>query len=386
MNRRLLGALCALASLCGTEAFAGVQVTPGLKISAEQRYDDGLLLGAPAGGVGQMMSKLSPQLSLDLKDPTLTTEAWYTPDLIFRYGSGNATVDHRGRLFVKKALSRTNGFRGEMQVWRVTDPTSLPRLGMARTVSPVAYGKGELSYWGMLSERWNTRAGYRLEAAKVLETGTSTGLVHSPFAELEYAFSRRFAAGTEYRFQYFQLGDETDYGHGIFGTLRYRLTEHTNLSARGGPVFFQRVHEHTGEHTHQGDQAVMPRVTMELARDGETFDAALVAGYDLVGASGFSSALWAQYAGALFGFRLTNAVNTYAAGSFFRNAEAPGVGFEFGPNPNSSQGYAMGLGVEWKFNRSMSLIGSADRIVQVGDPTTNLIRNIAAVRLQVTAF
>ena len=46
-----------------------------------------------------------------------------------------------------------------------------------------------------------------------------------------------------------------------------------------------------------------PRAQLELGREGERVDLALVLGHDLMGASGFTAALWADYGSALVDWR-----------------------------------------------------------------------------------
>ncbi len=377
---RTLGAVFALSLASG--AAAETRLVATLKLSAEERYDDAVLLRTGAGA-GQLMSKLSPQVGLSLADETLQASTWYSPDLLIHHGSGSVTLDHRGSLELKKKLSRETDVSTRAQVWRVSDPTSLPRLGVARTLSPILYGKLDLGARTSFTERFEGRLGYKLEAAKIYEADRLPGFYHAPSVEGLVNLTRRTVLGAEYRFQYFSLGAESAHAHGAFATLRHRITRQMLFTAQAAPVFFQ-------DHQRPELTGVLPRLNLELAREGEHFDVAVVGGEDLVGASGFTSALWADYASLTMAYRLVSPVKLFAATSYYRNGRAPTVGLwpQGTEAVASSQGYAVGGGVEWKLGRNVAAVGSVERFAQVdGDGgQQGLVRNIAAVRLVVTTL
>jgi hypothetical protein len=151
---------------------------------------------------------------------------------------------------------------------------------------------------------------------------------------------------------------------------------------RGGPVSF------LGE---DGRRGVLPRVKLELLHERETFDMGFVLGHDLVGASGFSNTLWADYAGLTFNKHFSNRVRLYGAASFFRNGRAPNEdALSFNVGQNVSQGYALSAGLVFEVNRYVSMQAAVDRIAQVGMDEVaagvNLDRNVAAIRLHMTAW
>jgi len=398
--------LAACVVLTAPAALAGTVYTPSLTVTAEERYDTDLRLRVTGGG-GQLMSKLTPRLGLELKDPTLTLGTWYAADALFRHGSGSLSVDHRGGLDLKKRLSRNLTLDSAVRVFRTTDPTSLPRQGLGATFDPILYGRASVGVGGRVSKRLNMRAAYGFEAARVypadVGAGVGVGLegrsargdfVHAPTLEAWYGLSRRLRLGAEYRYQGFQLASGFDQAHTPSAALRYHLTRWVTFTARGGPVFYRPK---AGEGAGQG---TIPRVQLELTREVEHASFGLVVGHDLVGASGFDRTLWADYASAMFSRAFSDELSVFGAASFFRNGRAPNEGlFSFSARDGVSQGYAVGGGVEYRLNRHFALQGTVDRIDQVGGPqapaagpgagpteVVDLSRNVAAVRAVFTAW
>ncbi len=375
----------AAAAVVGTSpaALAGTVVEPRARVSLEERYDDDFRLNDAGVTGGQMMTKVTPRLGLDMKDPTLKLESYYAADLLMRHGSGRVTLDHRGGLMVNKRLSRRLRVEVSGSIYRVTDPASLPRDSVARSTDPVLYGQSRVYASGRLSRVVDVGAGYSFEGVRVLTADSAAGFVHTPFAELWLRTTRRLSLGAEYRYQGFVFGDNFQQAHGAFGALRYRLSRQTTFTARGGPVFF------TAE---DGTGGVIPRVKLELLHEAGPFDMGLVAGHDLVGASGFTNALWADFAGLVLNRHFNDRVSVYGMASFFRNGRAPGEGaFTWEGGARVAQGYALGAGLEFKINRYVSMQTAVDRIAQVGMDEEvaagmNLTRNVAAVRLHMKAW
>lgn len=363
-------------------ALAATVLDSSLRLTAEERYDDDFRL-TEGGAGGQFMTKLTPRLGLEVKDARTTGEAFYAADLLMRHGSGNVTLDHRSGLQLRHTLSRRLRLDFTGRLFRVTDPTSLPREGLARSLSPIIYGQARLSATGRVTPRLDVSARYAFEGAKVFEDGREPSFVHTPSLEAWYRSTRRLTLGLEYRYQGFVFGNGYSEGHGAFAGLRYRLTRQTALTVRGGPVLYNSP---------EGETELMPRFAVELAREGELFDIGVVAGHDLVGASGFTHALWADYASLMFSRRINQRWSVYGAGSFFRNGRAPSDGaFTLKDTAFVSQGYAVGGGVEFRMNRYLTLQGAMDRIAQVGAGDAeaagvDLARNVLAVRLVVSAW
>jgi hypothetical protein len=163
---------------------------------------------------------------------------------------------------------------------------------------------------------------------------------------------------------------------------RYHFTRHLKFTGKAGPGRFQNP----GDPAHSG---WFPRVNLELAHDLQHFEALLVVGHDLVGATGYTTALWADFAALTGGYRVSREVSVFANGSYFRNGRAPNQAIDsFSYQSGVSQGYVVGGGLEWRLTQFFSLQGFASRIAQVAGPSTGIdySRNIAAVRMSVTTF
>jgi hypothetical protein len=382
--QRLLGACL----LCvAPAASASTVLDSSLRVTAEERYDDDLRLAEPRPGLeepagdGQFMTKLTPRLGLTAKNERLTAEGFYAADLLARHGSGKVTLDHRAGLEAHQVLTRRLRVDATGRFFRVTDPTSLPREGVARSNAPTLYGQARLALSGRLTDRLDGRVSYAFEGAYVDEPGREPGYAHTPSLEMLYRATRRLVLGLEYRYQGFVLTDEYADAHGAIGSLRYRLSRVTTLTARGGPVLFR-------QDAALGPSGVLPRAALELMYEGERTDVGFVVGHDLVGASGFSNALWADYASLMAARRLSEKLTLNAVGSYFRNGQAPGRDFFQATSENLAQGYAVGLGVDYRLERRLTVQGALNRIAQVGAVGTseNLTRNVAAVRLIWTAW
>jgi hypothetical protein len=379
-----LGA-AAVAAVVGAApaTLAATVVEPRARLTLEERYDDDFRLSEDGSSSGQLMSKLTPRLGLDLKDPSLTLESFYAADLLLRHGSGKVTLDHRGGLSVRKLLSRRLRVDTSASIYRVTDPASLPRESVARSAQPVLYGQARASATGRVGRRVDAVAGYHFEGVRMILGDAAPGFVHTPYAELWLRATRRLSLGVEYRYQAFLFGESLDQTHGAFGALRYRLTRQTTFTGRAGPVSYLGA---------DGTRGVTPRVRLEVLHEAGTFDMGFIAGHDLVGASGFTNTLWADYAGLVLNKHFNSRLSLYGAASFFRNGrvtEAGGFSL-LGGGGRVAQGYAVGAGAEFKINRYLSMQATVDRIAQVGEAEVaadvGLARNVAAVRLHMTVW
>ncbi|MCP3143330.1 hypothetical protein [Pyxidicoccus xibeiensis] len=355
---------------------------PRLRLTAEERYDDDLRLGDGAAG-GQLMTKLTPRLGLEAKDARLTLDSFYAADLLMRHGSGKVTLDHRAGLEARHVLTRRLRVDSAVRVYRVTDPSSLPRDGLARSTSPTFFTQARLGFTGRATDRLDVRVGYTFEAVRILEAGQSAGYAHTPLVEAWYRTTRRLSLGLEYRYQGFLYQGELSQAHGAAAGLRYRLTRPMTFIARAGPVRYLAPDGQEG--------GWVPRVTLELQREGELLDVGVAVGHDLVGASGYANALWADYAAVVLARRFTQRFSAFGAASFFRNGRAPAQDWSvLDGSPVVSQGYALSGGVEYRISRQLSAQGAVDRIAQVGVAETagaaDLTRNVFAVRLVVTPW
>ncbi|HSP79235.1 MAG TPA: hypothetical protein VLQ93_11940 [Myxococcaceae bacterium] len=371
-----------VAGLCAAPvSLAATVVEPRARLTLEERYDDDFRLNLGGTG-GQLMTKLAPRFGLEVKEPTFTAEGFYAADLLVRHGSGKVTLDHRGGLRVEKELSRRLRMELSGRLFRVTDPTSLPRESVARSAQPLLYGEARAYAVGRLTRRVDVAVGYELEGARVLEGDAAAGLSHTPYVEAWLRASRRLTLGAGYRYQVFLFGGDSARAHGLFAGLGYRLTRQLRVDARVGPVSYAPS---------DGTQGVLPWFRLVLQHDGELLDVAVIAGHDLVGASGFISAVWADHARVMVQRRFHSRLSAYAAGSFFRNGRVPGEGaFTLRGGAGGAQGYALGAGLELEVNPYLSLQVVVERISQMGvdeaEEIMDLARNVAAARLRLTAW
>ncbi len=370
-----------LAGLCTAPASLAATVEPRARLTLEERYDDDFRLNLGGTG-GQLMTKLTPRFGLEVKEPALSASGFYAAALLVRHGSGTVTLDHRGGLLVEKELSRRLRVVLSGSLFRVDDPSSLPRESVARSAQPLLYGEARAYAVGRLTRRLDVAVGYSLEGARVLEGDAAAGLLHTPYVEAWLRASRRLTLGTGYRYQAFLFGGDSAQAHGVFAGLGYQLTRRLHVNARGGPVAYAASGERQGG---------LPWFRLELRHEGVYVDVVATAGHDLVGASGFSGAVWADHARVMVERRFRSRLSAYAAGSFFRNGRAPGEG-AFTPRGGAggAQGYALGAGLEFEVNSSLSLHGGLERISQMGvdeaEERVDLTRNVAAVRLRLTAW
>ena len=378
-----MGRMCKLA-VAGALAFAAsagaaVKLTPALRLGLEERYDHDHLLPVSPIGDGILMTKLTPEGGLSLESRTLNSTVHYAAALIVRHGGGSTTLDHRGELTLHHQPSRRSQIDLLVRLWRVSDPTSLPRIGLAWTPSPVFYGEGDLSGSLRLLPRWTGRVGYRFESTYFLVGEKHLGLMHAPFAEAWYAASRRAELGLGYRFQYFVFEGQPARAHTAFARYRYRLSRLATLNVRGGPVWFDQVDR----------GGVLPAISLDLEWAGERLNLAFAVGHDLAGASGLTAALWADHARVLASWRASAQVQLQGGAMAYRNGLAPAEGFNPLGGGASAFGYAVGAAVEWRPSRSLSGRLSVDRVSQIGSAGMGvppLSHNIVSARVLVVIF
>ena len=373
---------------------AAPQLEPRLSLTTEERYDNAL---AGQGPGPQMMTKIIPRAGVSLRDRTLDSELWYSPDFQIRHTTNNEIrIDHRGGVDLAKRLTETADVSIRGQMWRVSDPTSLPRMGLgtAGFTGAVLYGVADAGLHVRLSERWSTQVRYRFEGARFFDpppeqrplgyVRPENSLVQAPAAEFWYRASARTSIGAEYRLQPFAFGASQALSHSPAGLLRFRVSRFTTLMVRGGPVWFagQKADVNSTEVLYV--TGVVPRLHFELTRDAGHFDFGGQLGQDLAGANGYTTAQWAQYAGFYTGWRITRPLRVHAGSYLFRSGAAPGGLQEWTGTQLDALGYAVEGGAEWEFHPQLRLQLSLQRVDQLG--VVAFTRNIAAVRLMATAW
>ncbi len=377
--RALLWAVVAAVAPWPSGARAGVEVTPGLRIGLEERYDDNALLAQ--AGAGQLMTKLTPQAGLDARGRTFEAGGWYAADLSLRHGSGSFSVDHRGKLKLLARFSERAWVDGALSAWRVSDPTSLPRLGVAATLSPVLYGRAEAGAHALLADRWTAGLGYRFEGARIYDERGQAGYAHSPWVDAWFKASRITELGMELRLQQFVFGPETDSAASAAASVRHRFTRQVHVLLRAGAGAFQGA---------QGlGPRPYPRLHLEVGREGERVDVGLALGHDLMGASGFTAALWADYGSAVVDWRVLEPLKLFGAASVYRNGHAPDLGFWPPDAAGAAQGYTLAAGLEWRVSGALAFKLQGDRYAQIGAAVpgaVNVSLNVLSARVVVTPF
>jgi len=361
-------------------------IEPILRVAVEERYDDDVLLTGSQDGPGAFLTKIMPQVGLRLNQRLTKFETFYGPDILYRSSSGQVQLDHRAALELHTDLSRTSQLDAVGRFWDTSDPLSLPRQGLARTLARTFYGIGQVGWRQQFAPRWSFLLGYRFEGAKVEEPDHPPGFLNSPSIEVDYRLTRRADIGAEYRLQLFKFGDNNGIAHSPGLIWKYRISRTANIKVSAGAAFYR-------EHLDPSKNGVVPRFQIDVAqRISKRLDWIFTVGHDLVGASGFSTAVWADYSSVTLSWQLLEKLRLFGYGSFFRNGPMPNIGvfpLKVDQEKGVAAGYGLGAGAEWRFNRHAAIQASYDRLDQVGsvDPAqTSLTRNIVAARLTVDAF
>src|SRR5690606_11040951 len=117
--------------------------------------------------------------------------------------------------------------------------------------------------------------------------------------------------------------DQQALAHGPAAILRHRFTRQITGTAVGGASYYLPGDD--------GPAGWSPRLTLSLDAELERLALGVAAGHDLVGASGFSTALWADFVAVSAGWHLTQHLQLRGVGNLFRNGPAPAEGaFSFG--------------------------------------------------------
>jgi hypothetical protein len=327
-----------------------------------------------------------PQLGLRLDQRRTIFETFYGPDILWRSSSGQVQLDHRAAIELHTDASRTAHVDAVGRFWDTSDPLSLPRQGLARTLARTMYGIGQLGWRQEFAPRWSFLLGYRFEGAKVEEPDHPPGFLNAPSIEVDYRLTRRADLGAEYRLQLFKFGDNNAIAHSPGLVWKYRLSRSASIKVSAGAAFYR-------EHLDPSKNGIVPRFEIDVAqRITKRLEWIFAVGHDLVGASGFSTAVWADYSSLTLSWQVLQKLRLFGYGSFFRNGPMPNIGvfpLKVDQEKGVAAGYGLGAGAEWRFNRHVAIQASYDRIDQVGsvDPVqTSLTRNIVAGRLTVDAF
>ena len=361
-------------------------VEPILRLALEERYDDDVLLTGSQNAPGAFLTKIMPQAGLRLDQRRTQLDTFLGPDILYYSNSGDVKLDYRAALELHTELSRTARIDTVARFWDTSDPLALPRQGLARTLARTYYGIATFGWRQEFAPRWSFLLGYRFEGAKVEEPDHPPGFLNSPSLEVDYRLTRRADLGAEYRLQLFKFGDNNGVANSPGLVWRYRLSRSANIKVTAGLAFYR-------EHLDPSKDGVVPRFEIDVAQKiAKRLDWVFAVGHDLVGASGFNTAVWADYASMTLSWQVLEKLRLFGYGSFFRNGPMPNIGvfpLKVDQEKGVAAGYGLGAGAEWRFNRNLAIQAAYDRIDQVGsvDPAqTSLTRNIVAARLTVDAF
>src|SRR6185369_17303699 len=177
------------------------------------------------------------------------------------HASGSFAVDHRGRAQLGVKLTDRAWVDGKVDAWRVSDPTSLPRLGMAATLSPVLCGRAEAGAHYQLTGRWSAGLGYAFEGAQIYDGRSAAGFSHSPSLDAWYRVTRITDLGAELRLQQFVFGAESAAAASAAATVKHRFTRQVHGSLRAGAGMFADAGT--------GTWRPYPLAQLELGREGE---------------------------------------------------------------------------------------------------------------------
>jgi hypothetical protein len=359
---------------------------PILRVAVEERYDDDVLLTGSQNAPGAFLTKIMPQAGLRLDERLTKLETFLGPDILWRSSGGQVQLDYRASFELHSQVSRTAHIDGIAKFWDTSDPLALPRQGLARTLARTYYGIATFGWRQEFAPRWSFLLGYRFEGAKVEEVDHPPGFLNSPSIEVDYRLTRRADLGVEYRLQLFKFGDNNGIAHSPGLIWKYRLSRSANIKVSVGAAFYS-------EHLDPSKNGVVPRFEIDVGQQiTKRLSWLFAVGHDLVGASGFSTAVWADYSSLTLSWQVLEKLRLFGYGSFFRNGPMPNIGvfpLKVDQEKGVAAGYGVGAGAEWRFNRYVAIQASYDRIDQVGsvDPAqTSLTRNIVAARLTVDAF
>jgi opacity protein-like surface antigen len=359
-----------------TSALAATQVKPVIELQAESRYDgyDGdYAAGKQDLGANELYNKISPKLGADVGSETLKLQAWYAADIMYKALSATTGVDQRSDLKLTATPSDRVTIKGEGAFYRVQDPTSLPRLGVAQVNQEVLYSLVDLNISSRISQRWTWDVANRFELEQIYNIGQPLTLTESPATGLRYAVTARLNLGARYRYQSFVgMPDVVGQAHTAFFTGDYRLSATWTARLQVGPALY------VGRLV--GNTNTVPVGEGAIEHQGEYSELGVVVGHDLVGSLGYATAAWADYAQAIWAWHPTKPWRLHVDAGAFRNGLAP-------DQPSGFVGYSVGGGVSYSLTDELRVELAAQRISQVATGgnvdllAVNVNRDIAAVRL-----
>ncbi len=332
--------------------------------SAEGRVQDDALYGGGADVVGV----ISPEIGYHLDGPRLDASLRGDADL-YRYQgvAPQNNANYRSYLDLKWNASRAVEVTAAGTLQWITDPLSLDRLGVPRTTSPVLFGAATVEGDDRFAEHWTARLGYQYQIAHFLDPALVDGTVHQPWMEAARQFGPEDEVALRWRSQFF-LRIETPNGSSQTPSLgwKHRFSHTLRLELDAGPMYYIPP-AGSGDWT----PYAIGGLVLTLAH-GEI---ELRGGRDLVGATGFGVALWADYVEAGWIGHISRRWSGRLGGTYFVNGLAPA-------QPAALSGYGAEGAIDYQLARDWQLEFVADRIGQTGAPETSPL----SLSLDVAAF
>lgn len=356
-------------------ARAETVVKPLAEVGSEARYDSEPYLD----GHSEFFSKISPKLGAKLASETLKLEGWYAADVLYKAERHDTAVDHRAAVKFSDQATRRLALHGDLGLWRVQDPTSLPRVGVANVKVPIFYSTAGFGVAYRLSPRWTLALDDKQEAAKIDANNLPFSLTQTPSAGLKYQLGHNDELSGTYRYQAFlAMPSLVAQTHAAIFGVAHRFSHAWTGYARGGPLAF--VKGSAGKRI--GGDAVVAMGEGGLVHNGRYSELDLVLGHDLVGSVGYATAVWADYAQAEFAIHPRQKLKLFVGAGAFRNGAAPDQAVDI-------TGYTLGGGGSYALTRELEVALAGQRLQQSAQydaaaQAVQLNRNIVGVRLTYT--
>ena len=358
----LLGALAFPATALGES----VQLLRA-ELATELRYDSEGAVG------GDVQGKLIPRLGYERASARSRLALGYGLDLTRHLGGAGISLDHRGELEWRLRATRRLALSAQGALYRVAESTSLPRFGVAYAQAGAFWSFGEVRARHRRSRIAHLEVSARSEWNRLIFP-EGAGELAAPLSGMQslqvserYRATRLSELGWAVRGQLFSGGDEVLGGSGaLLFVSRFRLAPHTALSFEAGPRLYRAGRTTTWD--------AQLRLQLDWARRG--LELALIAGRDYVGAAGFASTLWTEFAQGGLGLVLSRRVRVFGYAGAFRNGLAQ-------RRDADALGYGASLGVEWAFADHLLARLAFDRLGQLDllGGGYSMGRNIVALRV-----
>jgi hypothetical protein len=371
MYKWMLAVGMTVSSAAGAETI----VKPLVEVGSEARYDSEPYLD----GHSEFFSKISPKLGARLASETLKLEGWYAADVLYKAERHDTAIDHRAAIKFSDQATRRLQLHGDLGFWRVEDPTSLPRVGVANVKVPIFYGTTGLGLSYRLSPRWTLVVDDKQEVAKIQLNNLPLSLTQTPSAGLKYQLGHNDELSSTYRYQAFlAMPSLVAQTHAALLGVSHKFSHTWTGYVRGGPLAF--IKGAAGKRI--GDDALVAVGEGGLVHTGQYSELDFVAGHDLVGSVGYATAVWADYVQAEFAIHPKQKLKLFIGAGAFRNGAAPDKAVDI-------TGYTLGGGGSYAITHELEVALAGQRLQQsaqydVAAQAVQLNRNIVGVRLNYT--